>query len=58
MVLGSADHERHGRVLMGSVAARLFAGAPCAVAIAPRGYGGAEHADLPRVIGVGFDGRA
>ena len=43
---------------MGSVAARLFAGAPCAVAIAPRGYGGAEHADLPRVIGVGFDGRA
>jgi nucleotide-binding universal stress UspA family protein len=55
IVLGSSHRGPVGRVLLGSVADRLFHGAPCAVAVAPRGFSDRTD-DEVRVIGVGFDG--
>lgn len=55
IVLGSSHRGRIGRVLMGTVSDRLFHGAPCAVAVAPRGFCDQSDAAL-RVIGVAFDG--
>jgi nucleotide-binding universal stress UspA family protein len=52
IVLGSTHRAGLGRVMPGSVAERLLSGAPCPVAVAPRGY---EPLD-PRVIAVGYDG--
>jgi len=57
IVIGSTHRGTLGRVLPGSVGERLLHGAPCAVAVAPRGYARREHPDL-QVIGVGFDGSA
>ncbi len=37
-VLGSALAAPYGRLLVGSTAERLLGGAPCAIALAPRGY--------------------
>jgi len=56
IVLGSCHRGKVGRVMMGSVGERLLHGAPCAVAVAPRGYADREHFGLG-VIGVGYDGR-
>lgn len=68
IVLGSTHRAGLGRVLPGSVAERLLSGAPCAVAVAPRGFAGsADAGERPsrsapahvpdiRVIAVGFDG--
>ncbi|MEO8091478.1 MAG: universal stress protein [bacterium] len=55
IVLGSSHRGRIGRTLAGSVGESLMHGAPCAVAVAPRGY--AER-DLIRLvhIAVAFDG--
>jgi nucleotide-binding universal stress UspA family protein len=54
LVVGSSHRGPLGRVIAGRVASRLFAGAPCPVAVAPRGY--ARRADTQlRSIGVGFD---
>ena len=54
LVVGSSHRGPHGRVIAGRVAARSFAGAPCPVAVAPRGL--ARRPDTPlRSIGVGFD---
>jgi nucleotide-binding universal stress UspA family protein len=50
IVVGSTDRGRIGRVLAGSTADRLLHGAPCPVALAPRGY---EPVRL-RTIAVGF----
>jgi nucleotide-binding universal stress UspA family protein len=55
IALGSSHHGSLGRVLMGTVSDRLFHGAPCAVAVAPRNYADSTDASL-RVIGVAFDG--
>ncbi len=55
IVVGSSHRGALGRVLMGSVTERLLHGAPCAVAVAPRGYGHQKGASLG-VIGVAFDG--
>ena len=55
IVIGSTHHGPIGRVLAGTVAARLFQGAPCAVMVAPRGWSAREHAGLG-LIGVGYDG--
>ena len=55
IVLGSTHRGPLGRLVPGSVAERLLAGAPCAVAVAPRGYASGEPAQV-RSIGVGFDG--
>jgi nucleotide-binding universal stress UspA family protein len=54
LVLGSTHRGPLGRVLPGSVAEALLAGAPCAVAIAPNGY--RDRAGGFGVIGAGFDG--
>lgn len=55
IVLGSSHRGRVGRVLMGTVSDRLFHGAPCAVAVAPRDFRDRTDGAL-RVIGVAFDG--
>jgi nucleotide-binding universal stress UspA family protein len=52
LVVGSTHRAGLGRVMPGSVAERLLSGAPCPVAVAPRGY---EPLDI-RVIAVGYDG--
>jgi nucleotide-binding universal stress UspA family protein len=56
IVLGSSHRGETGRVLLGSVGARVTEGARCAVAIAPRGYGDRGHPPI-ELIGVGYDGR-
>jgi nucleotide-binding universal stress UspA family protein len=61
IVLGSTHRAGLGKVLPGSTAQRLLSGAPCAVAVAPQGYSGADDGPLPPaeelfVIGVGFSG--
>jgi nucleotide-binding universal stress UspA family protein len=56
LVVGSTRHALLGRVLMGDDARAAFNGAPCAIAIAPRGYTETQH-DL-RKLGVGYDGSA
>ena len=55
IVVGSSHRGPIGRVLAGSVGETLLTGAPCPVAIAPRGYARGDH---PKVglIGVGYDG--
>jgi nucleotide-binding universal stress UspA family protein len=55
IVLGSTHRGPVGRLLPGSVAERLLAGAPCAVAVAPVGFAQGGNPKL-EVIGVGFDG--
>jgi nucleotide-binding universal stress UspA family protein len=56
IVLGSTHRGPLGRVFPGSVAERLLTGAPCAVAVAPRGYAREAAHGPPRVLEVGFDG--
>ena len=55
IVVGSSHHGLLGRVLLGSVAERLLSGAPCAVAVAPRGHAAQQPRPIGR-IAVGFDG--
>lgn len=57
IVIGSTHRAGLGRVFPGSVGERLMHGAPCAVAVAPRGYARREHFGLGE-IGVAFDGGA
>ena len=52
VVVGSSHRGAIGRVLPGTTAERLLHGAPCAVAVAPRGYRRGEI----RRIGVAYDG--
>ena len=54
VVVGSSHRGAIGRVLPGTTAERLLHGAPCAVAVAPRGYRGGPI----RRIGVAYDGSA
>jgi nucleotide-binding universal stress UspA family protein len=54
IVVGSTHRGRVGRVLPGSTGERLLHGAPCPVAIVPKGY--ADAKPPLRAIGVGFDG--
>jgi nucleotide-binding universal stress UspA family protein len=55
VVVGSTHEGKLGRVLPGSVGERLLSGAPCAVAVPPRGFARREHVGIG-VVGVGFDG--
>jgi nucleotide-binding universal stress UspA family protein len=55
IVIGSAHRGKVGRVLFGSTGERLLYGAPCAVAVAPRGYAGCERLGKG-TIGVAYDG--
>jgi nucleotide-binding universal stress UspA family protein len=52
VVIGSSHHGPIGRVAPGATAERLLTGAPCAVAVAPRGYAGTDV----RRLGVAYDG--
>jgi nucleotide-binding universal stress UspA family protein len=69
IVLGSTHRGPIGRVVPGATAERLLGEAPCAVAVAPAGFGRradgdsgwrplteADEGAALRVIGVGFDG--
>lgn len=55
IVVGSTHRGAVGRVLRGSVGDNLLHGAPCAVAVAPRGYAREPERRLLRV-GAAFDG--
>ena len=57
LVVGSTHHGAIGRVLTGSVGQGLLHGAPCAIAVAPRGYADHDARSLRR-IAVAFDGSA
>lgn len=69
VVLGSTHHGPIGRIVPGAAVGHLLADAPCAVAVAPPGFGGSQEASLEwkplsgdlddigmRVVGVGYDG--
>ena len=56
LVVGSTRHALLGRVLMGDHCLAAVDGAPCAIAVAPRGYAQVAHG-LHR-LGVGYDGTA
>lgn len=54
LVLGSSRHALLGRALIGDDTRAALNGAPCAIAIAPRGYTQMDH--QLRTLGVGYDG--
>ncbi len=54
IVIGSTHRGELGRILPGSVGTKLLQGAPCAVAVAPRGFSRGEHYGLG-LIGVAYD---
>ncbi len=54
LVIGSSRRGLLGRVLLADDTRAALNGAPCAVAVAPAGYG--EHSAAMREIGVGYDG--
>lgn len=55
IVLGSTHRGKAGSVLLGSTGQHLLQGAPCPVAVAPRGYRSGDHFGLG-LIGVAYDG--
>jgi nucleotide-binding universal stress UspA family protein len=55
LVVGSCHRGSVGRVLLGSVGQRLLHGAPCAIAVAPRGYAAGESTTFRR-LAVAFNG--
>ncbi|MGZ4188121.1 MAG: universal stress protein [Solirubrobacteraceae bacterium] len=55
IVVGSSHHGPFGRLMLGSVGERLLSGAPCAVALAPRGYA-ARRPRAVKLIAAAFDG--
>jgi nucleotide-binding universal stress UspA family protein len=55
IVVGSPHRGAIGRVLIGSTARSVLNGAPCDVAVAPKGYA-AERREPFRTIAVGHDG--
>lgn len=57
LITASSHRGRLGRTFLGDVAQQTLHASPCAVAVAPHGYGSAGQAAVAR-IGVGFDGEA
>jgi nucleotide-binding universal stress UspA family protein len=55
IVVGSTHTGQIGRVLPGSTGERLLHGAPCPVAVVPKGYA-ARSSDEPGIVGCGYDG--
>lgn len=55
VVVGSSRHSRVGQAIAGHVGRNLLHGAPCAVAVAPKGYDAHEAGALTRIV-VGVDG--
>ena len=53
VIVGSSKHSNLGQIMAGNVGLGLLHGAPCAVAIAPRGY--AEQAHELSTVVVGLD---
>ena len=53
IVVGPSHRGPLGRIMPGSVGERLLRGAPCPVAVAPRGYRDAVHGPIAK-IGVGY----
>lgn len=56
IVVGSPHRGVVGRVLLGSVATNLLTGAPCHVAVAPRGFAARAEDRSLSVIAVAYDG--
>ena len=56
LVVGSSHRGAMGQVFPGSTGYRLLHGAPCPVAVAPRGMRERPES-VPSVIALGFDGR-
>jgi nucleotide-binding universal stress UspA family protein len=54
LVVGSCGHGAFGRAMLGDDTRNALNGAPCAVAIAARGY--AEHSAALANLGVGYNG--
>jgi len=54
LVIGSSHRSAVGRAALGSVGDSLIHGAPCAIAVAPRGY--AQRKEPLAHVGVAFDG--
>jgi nucleotide-binding universal stress UspA family protein len=54
LVIGSSQRGQLGRVLPGAVTDRLLHGAPCPVAVAPKGFSFADAVAGPRLIGAAF----
>jgi nucleotide-binding universal stress UspA family protein len=57
IVIGSSGRGAIGRAFAGTTAERLLHGAPCPVAVAPRGFHSREPGDIAE-ISVGYDGSA
>ena len=57
LIVGSAHRGPLGRVYPGSVGTSLLSGAPCPVAVAPRGFASSTSRPI-ETIGVGYDGRS
>lgn len=57
IVVGSTHHGPLGRVMSRGTPEALLHDAPCAVAVAPRGYA-TDRSHALRTVGVGFDGGA
>jgi nucleotide-binding universal stress UspA family protein len=55
IVVGPSHRGPVGRIVPGSVGMRLLRGAPCPIAVAPRGHWSHGHAPI-RQIGVGYVG--
>jgi nucleotide-binding universal stress UspA family protein len=55
IVIGSTDRGPIGRIVPGTTADGLIAQAPCAFAVAPRGYAERPDRDL-RIVGLAYDG--
>jgi nucleotide-binding universal stress UspA family protein len=56
IVVGSSHHGRIGAALAGTVGIRLLHGAPCPVAVAPKGFAARDW--RPRTIGLAYNGSA
>jgi nucleotide-binding universal stress UspA family protein len=54
LVLGASHRTRAGQIMLGSVGERMVHGAPCAIAVAPRGFADGDHGI--RRVGVAYDG--
>jgi len=55
VIVGSSHNSKRGQLLAGNVGVGLLHGAPCAVAIAPRGYAEQARDELSTIV-VGLDG--
>ncbi len=55
IVIGSCHHSALGRVVLGDVSRATLHGAPCPVAVAPKGYRDEAEAAIA-TIGVGYNG--